>query len=203
MEPFLHSVAHRIWDEHRQDLDRILVVFINRRAGLFLQKQMLALSDKPFFLPRIVGIDDLIAQLGNIKIAPHEFLLFELFDIHRTLEETDRRYQTFEEFISFGEMMLTDFSEIDLYRVDAEKLFNNISELKRLGEWDLTGAPLTPFQKKYLRFYSSLYTYYNELRQRLSASGSAYTGMAYRNVADNIDSIIDTIDYSQDRKSGV
>ena len=196
MEPFLHSVAHRIWDEHRQDLDRILVVFNNRRAGLFLQKQMLALSDKPFFLPRIVGIDDLIAQLGNIKIAPHEFLLFELFDIHRTLEEADRRYQTFEEFISFGEMMLTDFSEIDLYRVDAEKLFNNISELKRLGEWDLTGAPLTPFQKKYLRFYSSLYTYYNELRQRLSASGSAYTGMAYRNVADNIDSMIDTIDYS-------
>ena len=89
MEPFLHSVAHRIWDEHRQDLDRILVVFNNRRAGLFLQKQMLALSDKPFFLPRIVGIDDLIAQLGNIKIAPHEFLLFELFDIETAVADAN------------------------------------------------------------------------------------------------------------------
>lgn len=196
MQPFLHSVAHRIWDEHQNDIDRVLVVFNNRRAGLFLQQQMLSLSDKPFFLPRIIGIDDLVAELGNTTIAPHEFLLFELYNIHRQQESEEQHYQSFEDFISLGEMMLTDFSEIDLYCVDAEKLFSNIRELRRLGEWDISGTPLTPFQQKYIAFYSSLHTYYSELRKRLAEQNSAYSGMAYRNIAENIDSMIDTLDYS-------
>ena len=196
MQSFLHSVAQRIWNEHRQDLDRVLVVFNNRRAGLFLQKEMLTLDDKPFFLPQIIGIDDLVSELGKMRIAPHEFLLFELFDIHRSLDGDDRHYQTFEEFISFGETMISDFSEIDLYCVDAKKLFNNISELKKLGEWDVSDSKLTPFQKKYLDFYSSLYTYYTQFRQRLTEAKCAYTGMAYRNVAENIDSMADTLDFS-------
>ena len=197
METFLHSVAQRIWDEHRQDIDRIVVVFNNRRAGLFLQNQILTLSDKPFFMPRIIGIDELVSQLGNTKIAPHEFLLFTLYDIHRKIEGEERRYQTFEEFFSFGEMMIGDFSEIDLYRVDAKKLFNNISEYKRLGEWNVSDS-LTPFQQKYINFFSSLYSYYTHLREELSKpeNNCAYTGMAYRNVADNIDSLIDTLDCS-------
>ena len=177
-------------------MGRVLVVFNNRRAGLFLQKQMLSLSEKPFFLPRIIGIDELVSQLGNQQIAPHEFLLFELFDIHRNIEGDERRFETFEEFISFGEMMICDFSEIDLYCIDARQLFNNLSEQKRLGEWDISGAPLTPFQEKYLNFYRSLFDYYTQLHQRLEAQGRAYSGMAYRYVAEHIDSMIESLDYS-------
>ena len=114
MDSFLHTVARRIWDEQHDDMGRVLVVFNNRRAGLFLQNHMLSLSEKPFFLPKIIGIDELVSQLGNQQIAPHEFLLFELFDIHRNLEGDGRRFETFEEFMSFGEMMIGDFSEIDL-----------------------------------------------------------------------------------------
>ena len=196
MQTFLRQVAQRIWAEHQHDMDRVLVVFNNRRAGLFLRKQMETLSEKPFFLPKIIGIDELISKLGNQQIAPHEFLLFELFDIHNSMEGVERRFETFEEFISLGEMMISDFSEIDLYCVDAAHLFNHITEHKRLGEWDVSGNPLTPFQEKYLNFYKSLYTYYSELRRRLEGKGTAYAGMAYRNVAENIDSMIDSIDFN-------
>lgn len=189
MDSFLHTVARRIWDEHQHDIDRITVVFNNRRAGLFLKKELRTFGDKPFFLPDIIGIDDLVATLGQKQITPHEFLLFELYDIHRNMEGVDRRFDTFEEFISFGEMMLADFSEIDLYCVDAEKLFSHIKDYKRLGEWDVTGAPLTPFQERYLKFYESLNTYYTQLRANLDKEHKAYTGMAYRYVAENIDTL--------------
>ncbi len=196
MESFLYNVAQRIWNENHDKMENILVVFNNRRAGLFLQRQFQNIDSKPFFLPRIIGIDDLVNELGGNQIAPHELLLFELFDIHKKLDGVESRFETFEEFISFGEMMINDFSEIDLYCVDAKQLFENLHDLKRLGEWDISGAPLTTFQEKYLNFYRSLYQYYSQLRERLTLQGRAYSGMAYRNVAEHIDSMIDKLNYS-------
>lgn len=192
METFLKDVAQKLLNEHPNDLREITVVFNNHRSGLFLKKQFANLVSGSCFLPNIIGIDDLVSKLGKQRIVPNEFLLFELFDIHRNIEGEDRKFETFEEFISFGEMMLADFSEIDLYCVDAEQLFSNLHELKALGEWDLSGQALTPFQQKYLNFYKSLFKYYSELRDRLSENHTAYSGMAYRHVAENIDSMIDS-----------
>lgn len=197
MEPFLYSVAKEIRDCHPDNMEQVLVVFNNRRAGLFLRKQFLKLEGDAFFIPKTIGIDELVSELGNQQIIPHEFLLFELFDIHRKLDGEGHKFETFEEFIAFGEMMLADFSEIDLYCVDAAKLFDNLHELKELGEWDVTGVPHNSLQEKYLNFYRSLYQYYSLLRQRLSEKKRAYTGMAYRNVAENIDSLADTLNYQK------
>ena len=195
MEPFLYNVAKRLWDSYKGELDQVLVVFNNRRAGLFLQNHLKSMDSRPFFLPRIIGIDDLVNELSNCPIVPHEFLLFELFDIHRSLEGVERRFETFEEFMNFGEMMVRDFSELDLYCVDVKKIFENLHDLKRLGEWDIGGQPLTSFQEKYLNFYKSLYLYYSRLRQRLQEQGRAYTGMAYRTVAEQIETLADTLNY--------
>ena len=196
MDTFLRTVALRIRHEHPNDMEKVLVVFNNRRAGLFLKHEMQHLGGRPFFLPHIIGIDQFINELGNLKITPHEFLLFELFDIHRNMKGVERRFETFEEFMPFGEMMINDFSEIDLYRVDPLQLFSNLHELKCIGEWDVSGKPLSPFQEKYLNFYHSLKDYYSELRQRLSQRGQAYSGMAYRHVAENIEPLSEKISYS-------
>lgn len=133
METFLTEVAHALLNEHPDDLDQVTVVFNNQRSGLFLRRQFASMCEKPLFLPRIIGIDELIAELGGLEIVPNEFLLFELFDIHRQLGGETRKFVTFEEFISFGDMMLADFSEIDLYCVDAQQLFSNLHELKAIG----------------------------------------------------------------------
>jgi len=187
METFLAEVARTLTAEHPDDLDQVTVIFNNRRSGLFLRRQFATIGDKPFFLPRIIGIDDLISELGELEIVPNEFLLFELFDIHRHLGGEGRKFETFEEFISFGDMMLADFSEIDLYCVDVQQLFSNLHELKAIGEWDVETGQLTPFQQKYIEFYKSLYHYYDQLHQRLISQHKAYSGMAYRYVAENIE----------------
>ena len=194
MDTFLADVARDLRQRHPRDLDRVTVVFNNRRSGLFLRRQFAQLGDKPFFLPRIVGFDDLVSDLGGLEIVPNELLLFELFDIHSHLDNPDRRFETFEDFIAFGDTMLADFSQIDLYRVDAHRLFSNLRDLKVLGEWDIESSVLTPFQEQYLRFYSSLYDYYDRLHSRLLAQGKAYSGMAYRHVAENIDTLAPKMD---------
>jgi len=189
METFLTEVAHTLMAEHPNDLDQVTVIFNNRRSGLFLRRQFASMGDRPLFLPRIIGIDDLISELGGLEIVPNEFLLFELFDIHRNIGGEGRKFETFEEFISFGDMLLADFSEIDLYCVDVQQLFSNLHELKAIGEWDVETGQLTPFQQKYIEFYKSLYQYYEQLHQRLVNQHKAYGGMAYRYVAEHIEQL--------------
>lgn len=185
MDAFLKQVARRIADSHPKDTDRVLVVMNNRRSLRFFQRQFNGLG-RPLFLPKTMVIDDLVAELGGLEVVPNEFLLFELYRIHIELGGEERKYKTFDEFISFGDLMLGDFSELDQYCVDARDLFGNLHALKGIGEWDIEGSELSPFQRNYLEFYRSLYDYYRLLHERLLAQGKAYGGMAYRHVAEHI-----------------
>ena len=189
MVPFLKQVAEQILRENPGTTDRVLVVFNNHRPELFLREHFKELSSKQggaFFLPQTMVIDDLVAQMGGLEVVPNEFLLFELYRIHTELEGDERKYKTFEEFIPFGDLMLADFSEVDRYMVDARDLFHNLHGLKQIGEWDIEDPHMSDFQRSYLRFYRSLFEYYTHLRQRLAERGQAYSGMAYRHVAEKI-----------------
>lgn len=192
MDTFLGTVAQRILHEHPTDMGEVTVIFNNRRAGLFLRRQFAQLQHTSTFLPRIIGIDDLIGELGGLQITPHEFLLFDLYDIYKSTDlPGNRKFSSFEEFISFGELMLSDFAEIDLYMVDAKSIFENLKEWKELCEWSPDKSQLNDYQRQYLDFYRSLHHYYSELRQRLNDKGQAYAGMAYRHVAEEIDTLLD------------
>lgn len=190
METFLKKIAHRIATEQPRDTDRVLVVFNNNRSKrVFLNHFMSEVSLG--FLPQVMTFDELVLSLGGLQVVPGEFLLFELYNIHIQLGGDERKYQTFEDFISFGDLMVSDFSEVDQYMVAADKLFAYISSEKDLDAWDVEGGQLTDFQRRYLDFYHSLHQYYTLLRQRLFEQGKAYSGMAYRHVAEHIAQLAD------------
>ena len=189
MEPFLMTVARRILAENPGRTERVLVVFNNHRPELFLHEHFKNISKaekRAFFMPQTTVIDDLVASMSGLEVVPPEFLLFELYRIHIELEGEGRKYQTFEEFIPFGELMLNDFSEVDRYMVDARDLFQNLHRMKEVLEWDVENPTMSDFQRNYLRFYQSLYEYYRRLRERLLERGQAYAGMAYRKVAESL-----------------
>lgn len=194
MDSFLKQIARRITDSHPRNTDHVLVVMNNRRSVRFFQRQFNGLG-RPLFLPRTTVIDDLVADLGGLEIVSNEFLLFELYRIHIELGGEERKYKTFDEFISFGDLMLGDFSELDQYCIDARDLFGNLHALKGIGEWNIEGNALSPFQRDYLAFYYSLYEYYRRLRERLLSQGKAYSGLAYREVAEHIGELADNCPY--------
>ena len=196
MESFLSNIANRLCTEHSEDLSKVTVVFNNRRPSLFLRQELLKKSQTPFFLPTMMGMDSFIAEWASMEIVPNDLLLFYLFHIHTTIANTpcnDIPYESFESFMPLGEIMVSDFNEIDLYCADAEQLFDNLHDLKEIGEWDIETGNLTPFQERYLRFYKRLYQYYTNLNKQLSLRNQAYPGMAYRHVAENIDEVINQV----------
>ncbi|MBR5832824.1 MAG: PD-(D/E)XK nuclease family protein [Bacteroidales bacterium] len=191
MESFLNSVAKSIANQAGNNLENTIIVFPNQRPIIFLREELKKLLTPPIFMPKITNIDNFVGEISDLEIVDNTFLMFELFRIHREIGNS--KYKEFEEFIPFADMLLTDFSEIDAYCVDAAQLFANIHELKAIGEWDVSGDELTEFQKKYLNFYKSLHSYYTKLKESLVRNKKAYPGMAYRKVAENINSYIDTL----------
>jgi CRISPR/Cas system-associated exonuclease Cas4 (RecB family) len=184
MQPFLDKIAEEIVKNHKDNLDQLCIVFPNRRAGLFFKKYIAQKIDKPLFMPAIYSVEDFIMELSGYQLIDQVSQLFELYRVHLGIEEENA--QTFDEFVNWGRVLLKDFNEIDQYLVNAKYLFGYLSEAKALSVWNLNNTPLTAFEKKYLRFYTSLGSYYDRFTAEIQKKKVAYPGLASRKVYNDI-----------------
>jgi len=187
MTPFLEKTAKHLFEKYSSKTDSLTIILPNRRASLYLKKYLANHFDKPFWSPKFYSIEDFINQIANKTSTNSIYLINELYKIH--LEINTENCRNFDEFIGIAELLLTDFNEIDLYLVDADKIFDYLSETKAIEQWSLDGKPLTVFQQNFLSFYKSLKLYYFELKKRISNLSIAYQGYNYRYVAENIENM--------------
>ncbi len=191
MQTFLQQVAAHIHANYAENLGQICIVMPNRRAGLFLKKHLAENLEKPTWSPAIFSVEDFFVKLSGIKIIDPVGLLFVFYEVHRDIEAENA--QSFDEFIKWAPMLLADFNEIDAHLVDAKSLFGYLTEAKAIEKWNPGHSHLTEAEKKYLRFYQSLFDYYSILHKKLTASGEAYQGMIYRKLAEDSENLSENI----------
>ncbi|UKI45802.1 MAG: hypothetical protein L6V92_09915 [Phocaeicola vulgatus] len=131
MKPFLYQIADLFLREYGTGISQLAFVFPNRRAGLFFQKHLSEIANRPIFSPKILTINDLFSLLGKRQTADRIRTLFKLYDIYI---EASGSAESFDEFLYWGDMLLNDFDDIDKYMVDAGKLFRNVTDLKELDD---------------------------------------------------------------------
>ncbi len=182
--PFLSKIADFLIQSGNGDNLHTLVVLPNRRSQVFLKQALAEKSGKDFWLPDMLTIDDFMVHLSGMTVIDPLMAYFELFRIHRDMEKEKAR--TLDDFLSWAPLMLNDFSDIDYYLADAHGLFNELSEVKALEQWNLGERPLTEMQTAYLAFFHSLFGYYEQLQMRLLSKKTAYKAMAYRIAAEKM-----------------
>lgn len=198
MTPFLYQVASLFYSRYGAEVSRLAFVFPNRRTGLFFQKYLSEVSEKPLFSPTILTINDLFVQLSGKQAADRISMLFKLYDIY--LDHSGSS-ETFDEFLYWGEMLLNDFDDIDKYMVDARMLFTNVTDLREIENDFSFLSPEqiaairtfwssfypkgdTPNQEQFLAVWQILYALYADLREALAAEGKGYEGMIFREVVE-------------------
>lgn len=131
---FLQSIANIYYEKFGDKISELTFVFPNHRAGIFFRKYLSLAAGKSIMGPEITTIDSLFEKLA--AALPHPLkkkesihLLFDLFKIYQKINPQ----ASLDEFIFWGRMLLNDFNEIDLYLVDAKKLFSNVSDLRDLS----------------------------------------------------------------------
>ena len=198
MTPFLYQVASLFYSRYGAEVSRLAFVFPNRRTGLFFQKYLSEVSEKPLFSPTILTINDLFVQLSGKQAADRISMLFKLYDIYLNHSGSS---ETFDEFLYWGEMLLNDFDDIDKYMVDARMLFTNVTDLREIENDFSFLSPEqiaairtfwssfypkgdTPNQEQFLAVWQILYALYTDLREALAAEGKGYEGMIFREVVE-------------------
>jgi CRISPR/Cas system-associated exonuclease Cas4 (RecB family) len=191
MTRFLEKTADYLYKSYGDKISDICIVVPNRRAGLFLQKYLANAICKTIWSPAIFSIEDFLISLSGLRICDPIQVMFELYEIHKMLEGANA--QPFDEFTSWAQQLLGDFNEIDSYLVDAKDLFSFLNEAKALSVWNLDNRPLTDFEKQYLRFFNSLYSYHENLGERLLKSNLAYPGLLFRKTSEQIGALQEKI----------
>jgi hypothetical protein len=192
---FLNQSAHHIFDKHAlAQLKNLCIVLPSRRAVFYFKQELAQLSSVPFIAPEVLAIDDFVMRMSGVNQIDAVSLLFELYEIFKKYDPEVK----FDRFISWAPTLLRDFDTIDQYLVENPKsLFEYMSEAKALARWNLellaSGKP--EFEKtqsvdKYFKLFENIYNVYRDLHKSLKDKGLSYRGMAYRQLAESIKSLL-------------
>jgi ATP-dependent helicase/nuclease subunit B len=184
MQTFIDKTAEYLLARFPSGLDKVCIVFPNRRAGLFLKDTLSQKITSPIWLPSMLTIEDFVFRLSGFKPIDPVRLRFDLYQIF--LENEKESPQPFYEFLNWADVLLKDFNDADMALAEIDKLFGYLSEARAMSLWNPDGTSLTNFQLRYLQFYSSLSLYYFQLKDRLIAKNQLYQGLAYRILAGKV-----------------
>jgi len=178
---FLKQLAAHIKDKN-YDLRSLSIILPSERATKYLAEALLAEYGKPIFSPEITTIDRWVKKHSK-PIIDNTRLLIRLFEMYRETDEG--RFETFEEFTTWGSMLLSDFDDIDRYMLDYRQVFKNLKAIKELESWKIDEEKLSASQKKFMEFWERIPNYYDKLHQKISEKGFVTAGLAYRQLAEN------------------
>ncbi|PRY11990.1 PD-(D/E)XK nuclease superfamily protein [Pontibacter ummariensis] len=195
MQTFLELAAKYIYEKYKENISDLCVVLPSRRASFFFKTALAQAAPDPIWSPEVYAMEDFIRSLSKTDVLEPINLQLELFDL---MQEQDPKLD-FDNFVTWAGTLLEDFSRIDQNLVDTGKLFEYLGEAKALERWDpkFLGKELSPTLWKYFSLWDNIEKTYHNLQKRLLANKQAYTGMAFRKVAQNIEKIAKTTECHQ------
>lgn len=168
---------------------------------MFLSRYLSALSPVPMWAPAFRSTGALMEEISELQPADRLSLLF---DLYRVMEGTHAMAGNFDDFFSWGELLLSDFDDIDKNRANARQLFTNLSDLKQIDEsFDDLGPEQveaikafwkhfraegeSPIKKDHAALWALLWDTYQRFRTKLLERNVGYEGMIYRQAAERIE----------------
>ncbi|NDA98376.1 MAG: hypothetical protein EB087_07440, partial [Flavobacteriales bacterium] len=183
---FIDQISRYI-KENNFDLRNLTVVLPSERATKYLAQSLFTCYGKPIFSPEIITIDRWVKK-HSLPIIDKTRLLLYLFEMY--LETDEGKDATFEEFQTWGTIVLSDFDDIDRYMLDHEQVFKNLKAIKELESWQIDEENFSASQVKFMEFWDRLPKYYGELHKKLQAKNTITAGLAYRKLAENTNVVL-------------
>ena len=172
--------------ENNLDLKHLTIVLPSERAKKYISASLLKSYQKPMIAPKMITIDRWVRDLSDKTVIDKTRVLVRLFAIQLKSAESIEDH-SFDEFLTWGKMLLSDFDELDRYLLDSKQLFSNLADIKEIENWSFGNENLTESQKRFMEFWDRLPGYYTELNKVLDAEKVCYMGKAYRYVCENLD----------------
>ena len=211
MKEFLRQVAEHWLDIG--DIENRCFVFPNRRSIAFFRKYLCeAVKNRggnPLREPALYTMNDFFYKVMGSSPSGRVSLLLKLFGCYGKLNP---KAESLDDFIFWGDVLLSDFDDIDKYLVNPEILFTNVSDLKKIQdsyeyltegqrkaiehflEHFRSGGRLTvdvasdhpDVKARFLQIWDILLPLYRDFNAVLDAEGMSYEGKVYRSLVDKL-----------------
>ena len=210
MVPFLKQVADHYYN--KGGIEDRCFIFPNRRSMAFFRKflceAVASASDRPLVVPRMMTVNDFFSRVSSLAIADRVTLLVTLYECYSSISKTA---ESLDEFIFWGDVILSDFNDVDKYLANPKQIFTNIADYKNIQD---DFEYLTPNQRKaivafaghfiskspkhstnpnakdvrasFLQIWNILYPLYKDFNAALESQGLAYEGAVYRRFAESL-----------------
>lgn len=201
MAAFLKQVAGHYYSEGK--MEHMCFIFPNRRALVFFKKYLgecVAAARTPMLLPRLYTMNDFFYEAASASQTDQVHLLLELYKCYAELNPS---HESLDEFIFWGNVLLSDFNDADKYMIKAESLFTNVSEFRQIqdGLEYLDDVQLQAvkrfvahfktggrYKEEFLRIWDILLPLYRNFRSALQSKSMCYEGQVYRSLAERLSS---------------
>jgi len=199
MKDFLAYVAQDILDKYGTNLSRTAVVFPNKRASLFLNEHLARLAGHPLWSPAYITISELFRQQTDLQVADPIKLVC---DLHLSFCQQTDSTESLDKFYGWGQLLLSDFDDIDKNMADADRVFANLRDIHELDDIsyltdeqrqmirrffsNFSDNHNSELKERFLRLWSHFADIYHDFNDRLAAQGLAYEGALYRSVCSKV-----------------
>ena len=199
MKSFLEHVAEDLLSRYGTNLSRVAVVFPNKRASLFLNEHLARLAGKPIWSPSYITISDLFRSHSSLQVADPILLVCEL---HRVFTACTGIDETLDHFYGWGQLLLSDFDDLDKNMAPADKVLANLRDIHELDDTSyLTSEQRemikrffsnfseehnSELKERFLRLWSHIGEIYHQFNAQLAEKQLAYEGALYRQVVTDV-----------------
>ena len=195
---FLQDLAADVFAKYNESVGEVVLVFPNKRSGLFFKRYLSKLSEKPLWSPEVLSIEEFIESRSSLKKEDPLNLLMILFEEYKKIFSGS---DILENFFFWGEILIKDFDDIDKNLVNASQLFINLARYKELGSLDYLENEekeiLERFWKdfeinkskgreSFIAFWEKLGGLYKSYTTELKKQGIGYQGLIYKDVAEHM-----------------
>jgi RecB family exonuclease len=213
-QPFLRQVADEILKKYNNELSSIHLVLPTNRSCLYLKHYLVEVAQQSFISPEILSINDFVKKIADVEVADNVILLFELYESFTKTVQAEEA-GNLEKFVPLGSSLLNDFNMIDMNLVNPEVFFEYLAEAKAIERWAMENLGLaedeeiedweqfenekTRIQEKYNQgenahdyyaFWGYLKDTYNHFKKSLLEKNTAYQGLAFRRIVENINKYV-------------
>ena len=200
MAAFLEHVAEDLLKRFGENLSRVAVVFPNKRAALFLNDYLARQAGKPIWSPAYITISELFRSHSQRQVADPILLVCLL---HKCFTKCTGFEETLDHFYGWGQLLLSDFDDLNKNMGPADKVFANLRDIHELDDVsylteeqremiqrffsNFSADHNSELKERFLRLWSKMGDIYHQFNAVLEEQNLAYEGALYREVATNED----------------
>ncbi|QQR95263.1 MAG: PD-(D/E)XK nuclease family protein [Bacteroidota bacterium] len=185
------------------------VVFPTRRAALLFKLQLAKKLNKAVLLPSVLSISDFVEHYMPLRVAEKKEVLLDLFAVYKPFFPD----YDFTSFAPWGEMILGDFEEINLYLVNYKDLFADLTsyheiesvfqdddefreQLKQFFEL-FNAVKSSTLKQNFLYAWQALPKLYEKLNEVLYKNNKTTAGKAMQQLALSPETYLKNLDCSK------